>query len=252
MAIMHANLLVDIIASGDKVARTSYRIGGFNDTKLNGKMVTEVMDVNAKLPGQVRVLKMVTRVLDQLVKAHFNGEVCIMVPTGTAPKCFQAKKLIKSKTLARDLTAPFMYDYPEWVDGIAAFAKALQRADKTMTVNFFNSKELYFMELTGNVEGLYHGQQISLVNGINEELGVGLNAWQYVNGVHTVKVETGYNGTKKYYVNRIVRTRDNGEGVSQFEQAIINAREVHAENAKHVPNIPAPKITQVAMNGYNF
>lgn len=251
MSITSANIFIDIIASGDKVARTSYRVGGFEDD-TNGKMVTETININEKLPGQVRVLTMVNHVLGQLIKSHFNGEVCILVPAGTAPKCFQAKKLIKSKTLAEDLTAPFMNDCPAWVYTIRDFAKSLQKASKTMTVNFFNSKELYFMELTGEVENLYHGQQISLVNGINEELGVGLNAWQYVNGIHTVKVETGYNGKKKYYVGRNIRTRENGEGISQFEQAILTAREVHAENAKHVPNVQMRKIEKVKMSSTAF
>jgi len=247
MSLVTANLIIDISNSGDVVARTSYRAGGFDS---NDKMVTEKMTVDSRLPNQVKSLLMINNVLNQLISAKFNGEVCLLVNSLISPKMFQAKKLAKSKTLASDLTAPFMYDYPVWVDALEEFATVFQKANKLMTVNFFNSKELYFLEITGNTDGLENGQQISFVNSVNEELGIGLANWQYINGKHTVKVEEQYNGKKKYFVQRNVRTREDGSGFSQFDQAILEARKVHAENVRHVPSTQVVK-TKVSIAANN-
>lgn len=162
-------VVVTVVARDGIIGRSSVRLEGVVDA---GKVVTTIAEISADLPYELKVLRGVATVVDEMAAAGVSGAV--FVADGVLPRLLQARKLIDRHNSVDIMILPWMKKdgrEEEYRETFTALLASLRRAkNRDITVVFHSTKELWKVRLEG-AEGLA-GTTVDIRNGISEEFGV--------------------------------------------------------------------------------
>jgi hypothetical protein len=268
-----SNLIIDINAKDNVVARASMRISGDSAVVKTAKIKGD-----NKKPLQVNLLNGFATVLGQLNSAEFVGRVSFIMPESVALRLMGAVKTVKDGGSATDkLYLDWMQSADEkgagYGEAINAVSEQLEAflSDEENSLNIVNARQLYRYEITGEIQNLKAGDKVTLANSISEELGVSCSENNFLNGEYTVTTQTirdRQNNTRvRAFVNRIYKTTVNGEqksftasellsfmgankdadiaGNSDATNSAISALKLRAINAEQLPRTVVAKIQKV-------
>ena len=269
-----SNLIIDINAKDNVIARASMRISGDNAVVKTAKFKGD-----SKKPLQVNLLNGFATVLGQLNSAEFVGRVSFIMPESVALRLMGAVKTVKDGGSATDkLYLDWMQSADEkgagYGEAINAVSEQLEAflSDEENSLNIVNARQLYRYEIMGDgKENIRAGETIQLTNSANEELGVNCTENNFLNGTYTTTTQTirdrANNTRVRAFVNRVYKTTVNGEqknftasellsfmntnkdadiaGNSDSTNSAISALKLRAINAEQLPRTVVAKIQKV-------
>lgn len=163
-------VVVSVVARDNVIARSSVRLEGTVD---EGKVVCEAKTVEkSNLPYEVKVLRGLADIIDQMTVAGLAGTV--MIASSVMPRYLQARKLVDRHNAVDIMTTAWMKKTEHVEDYRSAFKALLasmRRAkNNDILIMVRDVRELYRVKLEG-AEGLA-GTAVDIRNGISEEYGV--------------------------------------------------------------------------------